>query len=632
MNLQNLLGSLGKNEVWTVEPGLILKKKVQISWGRGHLEGQVARPGFCQGWVVMPAVAGDPPGPGGLPDCFQQAGFGTLELDLPVLKAPRRPAFLKGIFEAGAQFRAAASWLQKEWAQPDQSISYFGRGLETVIILRAAGHEPPGAVISLNGYPELAWRALKCLRSPILLLVDEKASGLRGWCNRFASKRFRNKAELILVPGKASLQRATLQKWFFKDLKDKLTAMTPEEEGLSDSPFLKQRLALGTLLLALSLAYPEPEGLTAGSLERDPVSAVSSTPSREQEKKSGPGFVEGKAYQAENIRGDGFQPIKNRFGKKSAHRKRGQNDQAQVQRFFPDGSVKVKEKQISGDGFRIGDLMSLTDAQGVRWLVNTNVTFTTASSASGAIYEASFTRPVTATTSRGAAIQATLSDALDGYGGLVVNGISYNMNGPLTRRECQGPVSGVERQLVFPVQRFGNIEVYRKVFIPDNDSFARHLEVVKNLGPAAEEVVLKTSNNLGSDADTLIFGTSDGDEIAEVTDHWIATMENYVNGTSPDPRLAHIVSGPGGKIGVSQLSFANGNDTPFWEYSFDLNPGQSAIVMHFITAQATKAAAIAKARELASGSGNGLQCLTPGEIRLIINFPQRLYLPIILKN
>jgi len=379
---------------------------------------------------------------------------------------------------------------------------------------------------------------------------------------------------------------------------------------------------------------PSAASLISGPVYPQAVISFTSAAGKEAARRAEKGLLDfsyGIIVPPADIRGDGF-------GRTGLKMRAGFNQGASLakplKRKAPtrDGSYTLNSRRISGDGFIIGaGERQLVDAAGLMWLVNTNVTSATFSSASGAIYAATFTRVVNATTAAGGTVATVLSDAFDGYGGLIVNGVVYNNNGAALT-ECQGPVSGINRQVVYPKKTIGNFEVYRKVFVPDNDAFARHLEIVKNIGTASETVLLKTSNNLGSDGDTFIFATSDGDLIPELTDHWVGTMENYTAGISPDPRLAHVFSGPGGKIGISALSFINGNDEPFWEYSFGLDPGQTAMVMHFVTGQATKAAAAAQADYLMNLPQKALQCLTVEEKSQIVNFGFHLFLPIILKQ
>ncbi|HTQ78744.1 MAG TPA: hypothetical protein VMM92_02025, partial [Thermoanaerobaculia bacterium] len=162
---------------------------------------------------------------------------------------------------------------------------------------------------------------------------------------------------------------------------------------------------------------------------------------------------------------------------------------------------------------------ALIDASGVKYFINTNITFSTSSSASAAMSEASYTHAVAATTSGGGTVSSTLNDAFDGYNTLCLsldnsiascetgnaNFVIYNKLGPATT-ECQGTTSGVNRQVVFPAQQVdtGNthVSIQRKVFVPDNDAFARWLNYFTNTSGAPVTVTAVIANNLGSDSNT----------------------------------------------------------------------------------------------------------------------------------
>jgi uncharacterized repeat protein (TIGR01451 family) len=281
--------------------------------------------------------------------------------------------------------------------------------------------------------------------------------------------------------------------------------------------------------------------------------------------------------------------------------------------------------------------IGLSDASSLRWFLNTNTT-STASNASGAVFDAFYaTSNQTFSGSANVAVAASttsgfflmpLSDAFDGYNGLCIggvcgeggNGTPYTDNGPPTA-ECGG------RQYVFNPQTVGNLTVSRKFFVPTNDTFARWLDIVTNNGGAPQAVLLSTTNNLGSDTiasnglGTRIDTTSSGDTTMDVTDTWVTTYQGFNNqGQSTDPRLGHVLQGPGASVGLSAVSFADDNETPSWQYSFNLGPGQTAIIMNFATGQPSRPAAQDKSAELAALSANSLQCLTPQEMARVVNF------------
>jgi hypothetical protein len=277
--------------------------------------------------------------------------------------------------------------------------------------------------------------------------------------------------------------------------------------------------------------------------------------------------------------------------------------------------------------------ITLVDESGLEYFINTDITNITSSSASGAMSEASFTHAVAATTLNGGTVMSTLNDSVDGYNGLCLglngalgpcvrndaNYVIFNQNGPATLQATGGSLC-TGRQVIFPTQTSGNIQFTRKVFVPTDDTFARWLNIFTNTGVGTESVTMITSNNLGSDSNTKIVTTSNGDAIPDLTDLWVTTFQNYIGTTSTDPRLGHVLQGPGAAVTLANINFVDGNDNPHWAYTFTLAPGQTRIIMNFVTGQPSKAAAANEAADLAALMGSALDCMTDAEIAQVANF------------
>lgn len=298
------------------------------------------------------------------------------------------------------------------------------------------------------------------------------------------------------------------------------------------------------------------------------------------------------------------------------------------------GHFKVGEKP-NVPVTRATGSQGLIDASGLKYFVNTNITFNTTSSASGAMSEASYTHAVAATTLNGGTTSSTLNDAFDGYNTLCLslnnmvancetgnaNFVIYNRNGPATT-ECPGAVSGVNRQVVLPVQTAGNIQMQRKVFVPDNDSFGRFLNYFKNTGATPQTVTAVIANNLGSDSNTRIVTSSNGNNTAEPSDTWITSFQNYSGTTSSDVRLGHVLQSTAPAVPLADIHFVDGDDNPYWGYTFTLAPGETKIIANFVVGQPSKAAANAKSAQLAAAPlpSNALQCTNLVDQQEIANF------------
>jgi len=286
--------------------------------------------------------------------------------------------------------------------------------------------------------------------------------------------------------------------------------------------------------------------------------------------------------------------------------------------------------------------VSLVDACGLKYFINTNITFSTSSSASGAMSEASFTGPHQVTTMGGGLVMSTLDDMFDGY-----NSLCTNVNGALSATTCTTGSAfwtmydklgaavadatciepagggGIARQYVFPIQTLAGLQVHRKVYVPSADTFARWLNYFTNTTGSAMTVNMGTGNNLGSDSNTIITGSSVGavSPINSTAVTWIASFQNYSGTTSSDPRIGHVLQQAGAATGLAFVNFVNGDDNPFWGYRFTLAPGQTVIIANFATGQNSKAAAAAKATQLAGGgNANAFNCMSATEKGQLANF------------
>src|SRR5262249_8493569 len=129
-----------------------------------------------------------------------------------------------------------------------------------------------------------------------------------------------------------------------------------------------------------------------------------------------------------------------------------------------------------------------------------------------------------------------------------------------------------------------------------------------------------TSNNLGSDSNTIIVNSTNGDAVADTSDTWVTTFQNYSGNSSSDPRLGHVFRGVGGAIGLSFIHFANGDDNPYWTYTITLAPGQQANIVNFAAAEPSKAAAAAKSSLLAAFQLGAAACMSQTELGETLNF------------
>jgi hypothetical protein len=543
-------------------------EQVDLLTAAGSRLGDLTGPADSRGFVVVgrchTAVAR--PLLAEVVSALHYAGLGTLVVPMG---APDVPTMAGWIQAATDHLRAGPAG--------GRPIAFLGAGRGAAPgWMAAAASGGPDGVMAWNPRLTGVWSHLSHAAVPSLLVVDREAMW-RLATARVAGWRLGGRADVL--PHRSNRDLDFLASWFDHRL---LAPPAPRPAPAA------HRVRLASIATAAALA--------AGPLSATAAFAV-------------PDFSAGGRLGAAQIDGD------------SARGRRAASAQVTTATTTPN---VIKGTEIKGDGPR-GD-PPLTDGIGLRWNVNTNIGFTTTSSASGAVSEGNFTHAVAASTLNGGTVNQFLGDAFDGYNALCLdlnnvggqcntaNMSVYNQNGP-GALECSG------RQVVLPQRTMGNFQVRRKVFVPSNDGFSRWLNIFRNTSASPQTLRMVTSNNLGSDANTRIVTTSDGDAVAELSDTWVTTFQNFSGTTSSDPRMGHVLRGLDGVVGLTVNNFVDGDDNPFWRYQYTLAPGQTAIIMNFATGQGTKAAAAAQAAALANLTNpNALACMTATEIGQVLNF------------
>jgi hypothetical protein len=292
-------------------------------------------------------------------------------------------------------------------------------------------------------------------------------------------------------------------------------------------------------------------------------------------------------------------------------------------------------KDVRGDGVNHAlatGSKSLIDGNGLKYFINTDITFNTTSSASAAMSEASYTTAVDATTLNGGTTATTLNDAFDGYNTLCVDvsGATgncstssvtqhiYNQLGPAST-DCSG------RNIVFPTMNIddgsvSNLDVTRQVYVPLGGDFARWLNTFTNKDAVPVTFQATIANNLGSDSNTISTGSSAGGPVGTgVT--WFGSMQNYSGTTSPDVRLGHVLGGAGATTSLDEMNFAAGDDNPYWGWSITVQPGETVSIATFVAGAPSKALANSTAASLAAGGHSGQWgCMTTGQKAAVANF------------
>ncbi len=174
------------------------------------------------------------------------------------------------------------------------------------------------------------------------------------------------------------------------------------------------------------------------------------------------------------------------------------------------------------------------------------------------------------------------------------------------------------------VTTISGLDVQRKVSVPMTGSqdFARTVDDFTNNTASAITTPVTIVGNLGSDAATTVFATSDGDNIVEPTDWWFGTDDGDGTGT---PAIIHLLHGPGGLIPASVNVI---EDNVEWTYNLTIGAGETKRLAEFTVLGTTRVQAIIAVNALFTSNGFGISgfggeaaaFLTAGELTSLANF------------
>jgi hypothetical protein len=289
--------------------------------------------------------------------------------------------------------------------------------------------------------------------------------------------------------------------------------------------------------------------------------------------------------------------------------------------------------------------IELRDENGTRYNVNTDVEpLLDNSLASGALTNATFTKPITVTayyigftpfgwflttyTSQ-YQVNVPLQPGFAGFNGLLITGVEgvvlpqplvFNPGEGLASEDC--PQNNNNQQLNFQTQTFASVDlqVTRKVFVAKNSDFARWLNIVTNTGPTDRQVGITLQGLLGSASQTKVGTTSSGDSSITNQDLWFTTGQLTTQGVpSSEPTVGFIAQGQGAaapavSLGVNSLGQTIATYTP------TIPAGGTAIIMTLASVQGNFKQAKNAAENLIGLPTPTLNCMNELELSQVVNF------------
>jgi hypothetical protein len=189
-------------------------------------------------------------------------------------------------------------------------------------------------------------------------------------------------------------------------------------------------------------------------------------------------------------------------------------------------------------------------------------------------------------------------DAIDTYGQIKINiGSNQEYYNDWTydfSLEQGGREVGLTNQTMF------NLEVKKKIYVPSDGNFMRHMTFIEN--PTVGDIML-TYMEIDASPDysaRVVEDTSDGDTTVEVTDSWYVMSEN--GNAAYEPAVAYVWNGTG-----SSLDAPSSWDGSRFRWTFFTVPaGETYIRLSYIVLQDDIDTAISQAAALAAGTLAGM--------------------------
>ena len=177
---------------------------------------------------------------------------------------------------------------------------------------------------------------------------------------------------------------------------------------------------------------------------------------------------------------------------------------------------------------------------------------------------------------------------------------------------------GLWRDLANPPALAAGLRVWRKVFVPTDDVFARWLEIFDNPTGADITFTARIQSNLGSNSQTTLVADSSGNNVLRSDDDWFVTDD--ANDGGADPTLAFAFSGPFARIQPKEIRVLPPSDFIYYDFEITVPAGGRRIVMHFAAQNPNRADALVRAAALSALGGSALSGLSADEQADIVNF------------
>ncbi|MEZ4432250.1 MAG: hypothetical protein R3F65_07535, partial [bacterium] len=203
-------------------------------------------------------------------------------------------------------------------------------------------------------------------------------------------------------------------------------------------------------------------------------------------------------------------------------------------------------------------------------------------------------------------------DAYDGGQNLAVNGAAFPAQNGASLEDN-------DREAVLGPAAIDGFEVTRKIYVPDDDRFARFLELVYNPTGAARQATVRVSGNFGSDGATVLVATSSDVEgepvVFDMTDDWFVSDDADA---ASDPSMATIFSGAEAAVEPTVATLVT--DSYTLEFVVEVPARSTVAVLTFAVQNANRADAQAQATRLVDVPAGAVAGMSIAEQLAVQNF------------
>jgi len=254
-------------------------------------------------------------------------------------------------------------------------------------------------------------------------------------------------------------------------------------------------------------------------------------------------------------------------------------------------------------------------AAGVVWKLTNSTSAMLGGGPGLGITDATYAAANVVDTQLGGTASQTLSDTFDGAQVLLVDGVQF--------QDPSGTVDLTGTTVTSNPAVMSGLNVQMQYYFDTTRALVRSLYSFTNPTGAPITVTVDYDNNFGSDGNTILTGSSNGDAVFDAGYRWFSSKQNWCGGTSPEPRMTY--SRYGGTPAVmpsSTPTIPSGATGGFTDrYTLTVQPGQTVRLMMFTQLNNTVAASITSGATFAdltsvqtAGLLTGLSAQQIGEI------------------